>query len=161
MVEMSYEDIWSKLVHSFKVNDERFPIYIIQFKKNESQWLERLRQELLGRNRLVAFALLPYLDEEEKINVFDILVHSSSFTHGSTEFFHNLILDLSREWVMQHIEKYANAILESGEEDEYRRILELYLKIDRTLAVNLAKWALRNNDIAIQEVGDEFLDILN
>jgi len=65
---MSSDDIWSKLVHAFKVNDKRFLSYIDEFKKNNPQWIERLRKELLGNNRVVASAILAYLDEKEQMS---------------------------------------------------------------------------------------------
>jgi len=157
---MSSDDIWSKLVHAFKVNDKRFLSYIDEFKKNNPQWIERLRKELLGNNRVVASAILAYLDEKEQMSIFDLLIHYASFTHGGTVFFRDLILGLPKEWVLKNIEKYTNSILDNGDEDEYRRILELFYKLDYNLAISLAERAQKNNNLTIREVGDDFIALL-
>jgi hypothetical protein len=158
---MNLDDIWMKITYAYKVNDERFPDYVAEFKTYDLQWLEYLRQALLGNSRVVAFSILAYLNENEKIDIFDLLVYYSSFTHGSVVFFHDTVLSLPKEWVTKNIERYANPILEGGDEDEYRRVLELYFRLDHSLALRLAKHAVLNNNLAIREVGEEFINAIN
>ncbi len=52
----------------------------------------------------------------------------------------------------------AVPLLESGNEEEYRRILELYVRLDGSLALGLAKRAASHLDAEVRAVGREFLD---
>jgi len=58
------------------------------------------------------------------------------------------------------IPSIAEPILSSGTDDEYRRILELYEKIDGALTEQLARRAAANADPDIQEAGIDFLNRL-
>lgn len=157
---MNLDEIWMKLTYAFKVNDERFSGYVAEFKANDVRWLEYLRQAMLSDDRVVAFSVLRHLNEEEKIGVFDLLVYYSSFTHGSVVFFQDIILSLPKEWVIKNIERYADSILNGGDEDEYRRMLELYFRLDYSLTLILANRAMLNTNLAIREVGKEFVDTI-
>jgi hypothetical protein len=68
---------------------------------------------------------------------------------------------IPREWVLQHIEDLAESLLQTEDEWEYRRLLEVYYSLDKTLARKLALRAISNLNPDIKEAGKDFLEQLN
>ena len=68
-----------------------------------------------------------------------------------------LIFTLPRVWLLENVEKYANAVLRDY--IDYRGILYLYTQIDATLAFNLAQRAATHADPDIREVGLDYLKL--
>jgi hypothetical protein len=59
--------------------------------------------------------------------------------------------------LVKNIEHVASPILENGDEEAYRRILELYARIDAGLTRRLAEQAVSHSSPQVQDVGKEFL----
>ena len=70
------------------------------------------------------------------------------------------ILSIPRDWVLEHIEELVQPIVEAEDDYEYRRLFEVYEKLDKTLAHELAQRALASPDSAISEAGEDFLERL-
>jgi hypothetical protein len=88
------------------------------------------------------------------------LVELVSVGHSDIQLCRVTILNLlPRVWVLSHIDKIVQSILEHGTDEEYRRLLELYLLLDDGLTQQLIQQALQHPNIHIQEVGMDF-DIL-
>lgn len=68
------------------------------------------------------------------------------------------LLALPREWVVQNIERYAQPLLELEDEWEYRRLLEVYQRLDDTLVHRLALRGLTSPESEIQETAHEWLE---
>jgi len=45
----------------------------------------------------------------------------------------SIIKTLPRRWVIEHIEEYADKLLESADEEQYRALVGLYKELDRSL----------------------------
>ena len=69
----------------------------------------------------------------------------------------DVIMSLPAEWLVKNIEHVASPILENGDEEAYRRILELYARIDAGLTRRLAEQAVSHSSPQVQDVGKEFL----
>ena len=54
----------------------------------------------------------------------------------------------------------AEPLLQDGTDEEYRRLLELYIDIDRELTQRLAGRALQHDEPDIHEVGEDFQNYL-
>ena len=106
--------------------------------------------------RGTALRLVEYLKTEERQLLFDDLVDLASVSHSDIELCHQVILAFPKSWLIANIEKSTETILEKGTDEEYRRLLELYIEIDLELAGRLAKRALQHQDIDICEVGEDF-----
>ena len=63
-------------------------------------------------------------------------------------------------WLLENIEKSAEPLLQDGTDEEYRRLLELYIDIDRELTQRLARRALQHDEPDIHEVGEDFQNYL-
>jgi len=107
--------------------------------------------------RGTALRLIEYLNLEEQQGLFDDLVDLALVSHSDIELCRKTILSLPKKWLLANIEKSAEPLLEDGTDEEYRRLLELYMDIDRKLAQSLAQRALEHGDPDIREVGEDFL----
>lgn len=111
--------------------------------------------------RGTALRLIEYLNIEERQSLFDDLVDLASVSHSDIELCRKAILSFPKMWILTNIEKSAEPLLQDGTDEEYRRLLELYLDIDWELAQRLALRALQHDDPDIREVGEDFQNYLN
>ncbi|GET38203.1 hypothetical protein [Microseira wollei] len=88
------------------------------------------------------------------------LVDLASISHSDIEICRQGILSLPKTWLLENLEKIAEPLLKNGTDEEYRRLLELYIQIDRELTERLAKRA-QHEDSDIREVGEDFHNYLN
>lgn len=85
------------------------------------------------------------------------LVKFASFSHGSIQTVRDAILLIPKEEILARIEQIAEPILITGDYDEYRRLLELYILLDKELTRKLALRAANDPDPDIKEAGEDFL----
>lgn len=69
-----------------------------------------------------------------------------------------LIGTLPRAWLLERIERLVEPYLVEGDDEEYRRFLELYATLDSALTARLARRALAHNNPHVREAGADFLD---
>ena len=110
--------------------------------------------------RGTALRYLPYMTIEERQQLFDDLLYLASVGHADIALCRQIILSLPKEWVVSNIESCAEPLLAKGTDEEYRRLLELYVDLDRNLALRLAKRALQHNVPDIREAGEDFMEFL-
>lgn len=110
--------------------------------------------------RGTALRLIAYLKLEERQSLFDELVDLASVSHSDIELSRKAILSLPKTWVLANIEKSAEPLLQDGTDEEYRRLLELYIDLDRELTQRLVIRALQHDDPDIHEVGEDFQNYL-
>ena len=110
--------------------------------------------------RGTALRLIEYLKLEERQSLFDDLLDLASVSQSDIELCRKAILSLPKNWLLANIEKSAELLLQNGTDEEYRRLLELYLDIDRELVKRLAQRAVEHDDPDIREVGEDFQNYL-
>lgn len=110
-------------------------------------------------HRGTALRIIPLLVVERRFEVFDELVTLASVGHSDIALCRNIILNLPRELVISRIENSVEPLLLHATDEEYRRILELYILIDKEIARRLAERALQSSDIDIIEVGEDFMPL--
>ncbi|MCA1995148.1 MAG: hypothetical protein LDL41_24330 [Coleofasciculus sp. S288] len=131
------------------------------FLNNCTDRIELIKKALHNpTQRGTALRLIVYLKIEELQSLFDALVDLASVSHSDIELCRKAILSLPKTWVLANIEKTAEPLLQDGTDEEYRRLLELYIDIDRELAQRLALRALQHDDPDIREVGEDFQNYL-
>jgi len=124
--------------------------------------VETIRQALHNpAERGTALRVLDYLPLEERQCLLDDLVDLASVGHSDLELCRQAILSLPRPWLRVNLEKSAEPLLQAGTEEEYRRLLELYVELDWSLTQQLARRATQHCDPDIQEAGEDFLTYLN
>lgn len=148
---------WARLVESHK----NFTLALQDFFEKEVDRVGILRSALRGNDRFTAISIAGYLTKDELLQLFPDLLSLASFSHGAIETVRDLIKSLPLERVLDNIEQVAEPLLNEGGYDEYRRLLELYVEIDRDLAIKLAKKALENSDYDIREAGEDFMKKLS
>ena len=110
--------------------------------------------------RKTALDFCGYLTLEERQSLLDDLVALASVGHSDIEQVRQIILSLPQNWLLNNIENSANQILGKATDEEYRRLLELYVKIHISITRKLIKQALNSDDLDICEVGQDFDDYL-
>jgi hypothetical protein len=108
--------------------------------------------------RGTALRLLPHLREDEVRQLFDPLVRLCSVGHGDIVACRAAIRALPRDWVVDRIEASAEPVLAAGDDEEYRRLLELYDDLDPGLTQRLAVRAAAHDDPHVREAGRDFLE---
>ena len=111
-----------------------------------------------GKDRMTALSILGSLPLADRRALRPDLVFLSSWTHGSIQFARDAILALPRAWVVEQIEAIAEPLLTGGDDDAYRRLLELYALLDRDLMLRRARRAAADADADIREAGEDHLE---
>ena len=68
----------------------------------------------------------------------------------------NNIRELPNDWLIKNIHLMASKILNLSDEWEYRRLLELYQMLDKTLLTKLIAFGLESNNDAVREAANDF-----
>lgn len=116
---------------------------------------------LHGPDRILGIMLLPYLNTEEKKDIFSDLIYLASFTHGGLSATRKAIMSLPKKWLLENIEMRIEPYLQNSDYEQYRRFLELVFLIDENIAKQLACRASQNSDYDIKEAGEDFLSKLS
>ena len=98
--------------------------------------------------------------QQEILSEFLVLACQCSH-HRNIQLGRDGVWALPRKWVLDNIEKLAEPMLQKHDEYEYRRLLEVYWHLDKTLARKFANYCLENPDIEIRSLGEECIDKLN
>jgi hypothetical protein len=106
--------------------------------------------------RRVALLFFEYLNDTERQELFDDLIDVASVGHSDIELVRQVILSFPQSYLFSQIESSAEIVLENGTDEEYRRLLELYLEVDISLVRRLVDKALKSSDPDIYEVGEDF-----
>lgn len=158
----SSEDLWSRL-EDVIYDADQFRKIFLEFKNDNSLWQKILKEGLHSKNFKLAISTLKYLSDQELQKYFDELV-KFSYSQGLAKYCRELILRLPRDWVLENIESATRPILENEPEksryDSYRRLLELYILLDKELTRKLAEEAFADSDHDVREAGADFLEKL-
>jgi hypothetical protein len=128
-----------------------------EFLNHSTNRVEIITKALHSPNeRGTALRLLEYLTIEERQIFFDDLVNLASVSHSDIEVVRKAILCFPKNWLLANIENSAEPLIKDGTDEEYRRLLELYIHIDEGLTQKLVSQALNHPDPHIQEVGSDF-----
>lgn len=147
------EEVWRRLVDAHL----SFAAAGKEFLSDGVNRVALMRAALGGRDRLTALYVAPHLDKRELAELFDELVFLASFSHGGVQAARDLVASLPRDWVLANVERVAEPLLREGDEDEYRRLLELYAGLDAQLTQRLARRAAASDNPHVREAGEDFL----
>jgi hypothetical protein len=79
---------------------------------------------------------------------------------GNIERGRKALLRLPRDWVLQHIERVAEPLLQLNDEWEYRRLLEVYEHLDKELVQKLVYRGLTSQNPEIRETAADYRESL-
>ncbi len=151
------ESIWQSLVEGREATVRTFQAFIAE----GTDRVGMLRRGMVGDviDRLTALGLFPYLEVSEQIQLFDLLLQLCLPVKYATRARY-LIASLPRDWVLANVEKVVEPTLEHCDHVDYRMLFELYLLLDKNLALKLANRALAHPDAEIREAGGDYLEQL-
>jgi len=104
--------------------------------------------------------VLKSLAPSELKELFPVLLRFASYGHSTLEVFRKAIRSLPKDWVLPRLREDLPAILDAGDYDVWRCVLELCSEIDRDMTSDLATRAAAHSDPDIREAGDEYLEYL-
>ncbi len=110
--------------------------------------------------RGTALRVLRLFSVAERQDLFDELVRLASVGHADVALSREAILSLPRDWVLANVDAHAEPLLRDGTDEEYRRLLELYVLLDPDLTRRLATRAAAHHDEDVREAGEDFLERL-
>ena len=147
------QENWHKLVESETVYIENRQNFVRDCTNKIAIFQKALHTPT---ERGTALRLIEYLKTEERQLLFDDLVDLASVSHSDIQLCRQAILGLPKSWLIENIETSTAQILKNGTDEEYRRLLELYIEIDLGLAGRLTKQELEHQDPDVCEVGEDF-----
>ena len=116
-----------------------------------------LRRELRTRHWKPALDTAQRLSDSEHLDLLPELLRLSTVGHGMIGTVRTIITSAPRSEVLQRIEAEVEPYLIQGTDEDYRRVIELFLLLDTQMAETLANRAAKHTDPEISEVGREFL----
>ena len=146
-------DLWQRVVDSHEEYARAFAAFLSQ----STEKIDVLRKALRGNDRALAIQVVPSLSVDEKQSLFAEWVNLARGAHSPFMIAWRIIESLPREWVLQHIETEADAILQAEEETDYWMFLQLYARLDDSLMRKLARRAAAHADADIRELGQDYL----
>lgn len=144
--------LWHQLIDQEKAYLETRKNFL-----NTPSKVELIRLSLQNPSeRATALKVISYLTDIERQSLFNELIKLVAVGHSDIELVRNVILSFDQTWLLDNIETQTESVLNNGTDEEYRRLLELYIQLDNRLAQKLVVKALQHPDIDIQEVGADF-----
>jgi len=107
--------------------------------------------------RGTALRVVSILPVAERQALFDDLVRLASVGHADVQLVRDAILSLPPDWALARLEAAAEPLLRDGTDEEYRRLLELYIEMDPAVTRRLAHRAAQHADPHVREAGEDFL----
>ncbi|PVZ08209.1 hypothetical protein [Actinomycetospora cinnamomea] len=135
---------------------DAFVVARLRFLSGATDRVATLRAALSGQHRRLALETALALSDAERMELFEDLVDLASVGHSDIDAVRRAILSLPRAWVVASIERAAAPVLEAGDEEDYRRLLELYSELDADLTDRLVQLALAHSHPEVQAVGEDF-----
>jgi hypothetical protein len=117
-----------------------------------------IRKALKERERTTALRyLLDVYDEEVLKELLPDLLKLASVGHSDVVLAREAILSIrDRAWLLETIDPIARKLLEAGDEEEYRRLAELYEDLDTNLLQRHLERCRSHPDPDVREVAEDF-----
>jgi hypothetical protein len=100
--------------------------------------------------------VLEFLPQADLMALFPVLLKFSIYSQSPVELFRSRIRALPREWVLARLDEALPEILDAGDCDVWRRVLELCSGLDLGVTLVLAEKASASADPDTREAGEEF-----
>jgi hypothetical protein len=155
-LDKSEEKFWQDMISAYMKYVEKSG----EFFQSKLDRIKILREGIQRGDTPVVLDLASGLDVSELIQLLPELVYIST-APGYARKAREIILSMPHEWLLLNLEEVAESIMTTNDEEDFRRLFELYLEIDRELAVKLTNRILNHADEYIREIGHEFVEILS
>jgi hypothetical protein len=155
---MTDQKLWNELIKS----ESNYQVARWELFKHCSSIIGVIKKALhIPYERKSALRLIEYLTDKDYPHILDDLIEVASVGHSDIELCRKVILALPQKWLLSNIEESLYKALSNGEEEEYRRLMELCILLSNSLLEKLINKALLHPDDNVKEVGIEFQVYLN
>jgi hypothetical protein len=155
-LDKSEEKFWQDMISAYMKYVEKSG----EFFQSKLDRIKILREGLQRGDIPVVLDLASGLDVSELIQLLPELIYIST-APGYARKAREIILSIPKEWLLLNVEEAAESIMKTNDEEDFRRLFELYLEIDRELAVKLTARILNHSDEYIREIGQDLAKILS
>jgi hypothetical protein len=132
--------------------------------QGSNPYVERYKQQLdsIHKNLWMHLDLVPQLSYQVQQSVLSYFLELACQAQNSLNI--NLgrasLMALPKDWLLENIESASKPMMQTNDEWEYRRLLEIYWKLDRGLAHKLVLWGLKSMNSEIEITAKECLEKL-
>ena len=132
--------------------------------QGSNPYVKRYKQELnsIHKNLWMNLDLVPQLSHQVQQLVLSYFLELACQAQNSLNI--NLgrasLMTLPKDWLLENIESASQPMMNTNDEWEYRRLLEIYWKLDRGLADKLVIWGLKSMNPEIEITAKECLEKL-
>lgn len=151
-------EIWTEMEHSHAAFLGDLSTFLACTKQKR---LEALRANYPRNRPLVILLLQHFVQTSDLEDLLPFLLSHVGSVHQYLFAFRAIIHRIPSDWLSEHIEEAAEPFLRGGNDETFRRFLELYIDIDLLLARRLAQRALESSDTDTREAGSDFLQKLD
>jgi hypothetical protein len=127
------------------------------FLSGDKEEKTKLLQERYQTNPRLVIDVLEQLNPEDLKALLPFLIEHTRSVHGHLQTLRRLFLLLPNRWLVENVEPAVEPWLQTGDDEYYRRFLELYYLIDRKLTHRLAERAVASNNPDVRDAGTDFL----
>jgi hypothetical protein len=129
---------------------------LIQSVRDDS--LTRVIASALGipHQRGTALRLLLILPEEMSRRHLPMLVYLASVGHSDIVLVREVIERIDREWLVANVDEHATDVLSRGDEEEFRRIAELYERLSEDLLTVHLERCAQHADPEVKEIARDY-----
>jgi hypothetical protein len=110
--------------------------------------------------RRMSLELISFLKVEDRRPLLAEILAVASYVCAEVFKARSLLKEFPQDWLIENIESAAEPILIGDDDEDYRRVLEVYEETDKRLAIKLARRAKNHSRAEIRAVGEEFLETL-
>lgn len=155
-LDNSEKEFWQDMVSAYLKYVEKSG----EFFQTKLDRIKILREGIQRGDIAAVLDLASGLNVSELIKLLPELVYLST-APGHACKAREVILSLPHDWLLLNVEEAAESIVSTSDGEDFRRLFELYLEIDRNLAVKLTKRVLNHSDEYIRGIGQDFVEILS
>jgi len=144
---------WLELERAHAGFLEQLRVFLSGDKEEKTEFL----QERYRANPRLVIDVLEQLNPEDLKELLPFLVEHTRSVHGHLQTLRRLFSLLPKRWLVENVEATVEPWLQTGDDEYYRRFLELYYSIDRQLTRRLAERAVASNNPDVRDAGTDFL----
>jgi hypothetical protein len=155
MTDESAHALWREYAKARELTDDlRYRL----FSEQRGRVPEVIRRALKNpRERLYSLEIAAMLPLEERKELLPDLLAVAAYAGAHMVRAQELILSFPKDWLLINIDAAASPILEQGDAEEFRRILELYSQIESTLLARLVERASSHPDPDVRAAAEDFM----
>ena len=148
--------IWTRYLKAFK----EFVTIEYNFLTEDIDRVMLLKHALHGEDWRAALFLIKSIKLDELQDILEDLIYLIYNRDSAYLEVCDLILKIPKDYLLSHIKDFIEPYFANATYYEYRKFLELFIKIDADLTEQLARKAIESKDYDMREAAEEYLEKL-